>query len=82
MAVAREVWLRVVTIATKIPGEIDQIIASLYLKYFCNQMISSGYMVSTSFAVFAPNVLDTLEKKHLFFGLSKRYYYIKHLMQF
>ena len=51
------VWLQVVTIATKIPGGIDQIIASLYLKYFCNQMIGLGVMVSSSFAVFALNVL-------------------------
>ena len=52
-----ESWLQVVTIATKIPGGIDQIIASLYLKYFCNQMISLGVIVSSSFAVFALNIL-------------------------
>ena len=32
LAVARGVRLRVVTIATKIPGGLDQIIASLYLQ--------------------------------------------------
>ena len=51
LAVAREFWLQAVTIATKIAGEIEQIIANLYLKYFYNQMISLGDMVSSSCAV-------------------------------
>ena len=52
------VWpLQVVTIATKIPGEIEQIIVSFYLKHFYNQMISLEDMVSSSFAVLALNVL-------------------------
>ena len=45
--------MQAVTIATKIPGEIEQIIANLYLKYFYNRMISLGDMVSSSFVVFA-----------------------------
>ena len=57
LAVAREVWLQLVTIATKLIRLTDQIIASLYLKYLYNQMISLGDMVSSSFVVFAQNVL-------------------------
>ena len=57
LAVARGVWLQVATIATKIPGEIDQVIASLYPEYLYNQIIGIKDMVSSSFVVFALNVL-------------------------
>ena len=49
--------MQLVTIATKIIWLTDQIIASLYLKYLYNQMISLEDMVSSSFVVFARNVL-------------------------
>ena len=55
LAVARWIRLQVVTTATKIPGGIDQIIASLCLEYFCDQMISLGVTVSSSFTLFALN---------------------------
>ena len=55
LAVAREVRLQVGTIAKQIPGGIDQIIASLCLEYFCDQMISLGVTVSSSFTLFALN---------------------------
>ena len=51
------IWLQLVTIVTKLIRLTDQIIASLYLKYFYNRMISLGDMVSSSFVVFARNVL-------------------------
>ena len=57
MTVARGVRLQVVTIATKIPGEIDQVIASLYPEYLNNQKISIEDIASSSFVVLALNVL-------------------------
>ena len=55
--------MQLITIATKLIRLADQIIASLYLKYLYNQMISLEDMVSSSFVVFARNVL------YLFFFL-------------
>ena len=49
--------LQVITITTKIPEEMDQIIASFYLQYLYNQMISIRDIVSSSFVIFALNVL-------------------------
>ena len=55
--------MQLVTIATKLIRLTDQIIVSLYLKYLYNQMISLKDMVSSSFVVFARNVLYVLSNK-------------------
>ena len=70
LAVARGVWLQLVTIATKLIQLTDQIIASLYLKYLYNQMISLEDMVSSSFVVFARNVLYSFTFLVLFCSIS------------
>ena len=64
--------MQVITIATKIPRRIKQIIASLYLRYFCNQMISLGVMVSFSFAVFAINALHKKEEENVQDNFKKK----------
>ena len=57
MAVAKEVFSKVVTIATKILWAIEQIIASLYIYIFFNQISSIEDMQSADLVVFAINVL-------------------------
>ena len=57
MAVAKEVFSKVVTIATKILWAIEQIIASLYVQYLYNQISSIEDMQSADLVVFAINVL-------------------------
>ena len=65
MAVVRGVWTQVITIATKILWALDQIIASSYMYYHYNHIISIEDMLSASLDVFALNVLYTDAKTHL-----------------
>ena len=64
LAVAKEVFSKVVTIATKILWAIKQIIASLHVKYLYNQISSIEDMQSADLVVFALNVLYKTDALH------------------